>query len=250
MSSFYLDPDVKSFGESFSFSLSQLDAIFCRGFFPRLQLRMRRSNMNVIMAEQEYRVRGHCSRLKEHKKLYYHEGVCLTDAELDGDECSEPMSFSDPPSTIDQDSDTVIRSSASDLVFSDPEQCSESLSSKSATTEYWLESDEDLKLDYDSEPDESGLEVLNSSQPDDAEENNIIVWWLVEGTCPADEACEKTGRSASASASPGHGASGERTSRRSRAPPVDPFDGESDILFEDWMPGLLRAAEWNDWSEH
>ena len=32
--------------------------------------------------------------------------------------------------------------------------------------------------------------------------------------------------------------------------PVDPFDGESDILFEDWMPGLLRAAEWNDWSEH
>ena len=43
---------------------------------------------------------------------------------------------------------------------------------------------------------------------------------------------------------------GEKTSRRGRAPPVDPFDGESaDVLFEDWMPGLLRAAEWNDWSE-
>ena len=71
-----------------------------------------------------------------------------------------------------------------------------------------------------------------------------------EGTRPADKARETTVRSTSASVSPGHGASGERTSRRGRAPPVDPFDGESDILFEDWVPGLFRAAEWNDWSEH
>jgi hypothetical protein len=73
---------------------------------------------------------------------------------------------------------------------------------------------------------------------------------LEEGTRPADKACETTGQLTSASASPSHGASCERTSCRGRAPPVDQFDGESDILFEDWMPGLLRAAEWNDWSEH
>ena len=42
----------------------------------------------------------------------------------------------------------------------------------------------------------------------------------------------------------------EKASCRVRAPPVDPFDVESDFLFEDWMPGLLRAAEWNNWSEH
>ena len=65
-----------------------------------------------------------------------------------------------------------------------------------------------------------------------------------ERTCPADKA---TVRSMSASMSPGHGV---RTSRRGRAPPVDPFDRESDVLFEDWMPGLLRAAEWNGWTEH
>ena len=73
---------------------------------------------------------------------------------------------------------------------------------------------------------------------------------LEEGTHPADKACETTERSPSTSASLSYGASGERISRRGRAPPVNPFDGESDILFEDWMPGLLRAAEWNDWSEH
>ncbi len=38
--------------------------------------------------------------------------------------------------------------------------------------------------------------------------------------------------------------------RRGRAPPVDSFDGESDVLFEDWMPALLRAAEWYSWSKH
>ena len=47
------------------------------------------------------------------------------------------------------------------------------------------------------------------------------------------------------------GTRSEKTSRRGRAPPVDPFSGEApDVLFEDWMPGLLRAAEWNGWSEH
>ena len=44
---------------------------------------------------------------------------------------------------------------------------------------------------------------------------------------------------------------GEKSSRRGRAPPIDPYSGESpDVLFEDWMPALLRAAEWNGWSEH
>jgi hypothetical protein len=68
-----------------------------------------------------------------------------------------------------------------------------------------------------------------------------------EVTHPADKARETTVRLTSASASPGHGAGGERTSRRGRAPPVNPFDGE---LFEDWVPGFFCAAEWNDWSEH
>ena len=39
----------------------------------------------------------------------------------------------------------------------------------------------------------------------------------------------------------------ETTSRRGRVPPIDSFDGEPDVLFEDWMPGLLRSA---GWSEH
>ena len=31
---------------------------------------------------------------------------------------------------------------------------------------------------------------------------------------------------------------------------MDQFDGESpDVLFEDWIPALLRAAEWNEWSD-
>lgn len=33
--------------------------------------------------------------------------------------------------------------------------------------------------------------------------------------------------------------------------PIDPFSGKSpDVLFEVWMPGLHRAAEWNGWNEH
>lgn len=40
-----------------------------------------------------------------------------------------------------------------------------------------------------------------------------------------------------------------RSARRGKAPPVNPFDGESlDVLFEDWIPSL-RRAEWNGWSE-
>ena len=38
--------------------------------------------------------------------------------------------------------------------------------------------------------------------------------------------------------------------RRGKAPPVDSFSGESpDIPFEDWLPALQRAAEWNGWSK-
>ena len=38
--------------------------------------------------------------------------------------------------------------------------------------------------------------------------------------------------------------------RRGKAPPVDPFDGESpDVLFEDWVSALQQAADWNGWSE-
>ena len=38
--------------------------------------------------------------------------------------------------------------------------------------------------------------------------------------------------------------------RRGKAPPIDPFTGESpDVLFEDWYPALQRAAEWNNWSQ-
>ena len=37
---------------------------------------------------------------------------------------------------------------------------------------------------------------------------------------------------------------------RGKAPPVDSFNGESpDIPFEDWLPALQRAAEWNGWSK-
>lgn len=38
--------------------------------------------------------------------------------------------------------------------------------------------------------------------------------------------------------------------RRGKAPPVDPFNGETtDTKFEDWLPSLPRAAEWNCWSD-
>ena len=38
--------------------------------------------------------------------------------------------------------------------------------------------------------------------------------------------------------------------RRGKAPPIDSFDGESpDVLFEDWVPALQRAVDWNGWSE-
>ena len=42
---------------------------------------------------------------------------------------------------------------------------------------------------------------------------------------------------------------GAGEARRGKAPPIDPFSGESpDVLFEDWLPALRRAAEWNRWS--
>ena len=37
-------------------------------------------------------------------------------------------------------------------------------------------------------------------------------------------------------------------SRRGKAPPVDPFLGDDDIVrFDDWLPSLERAASWNSW---
>ena len=38
--------------------------------------------------------------------------------------------------------------------------------------------------------------------------------------------------------------------RKGRAPPVDPFFGDSiDVTFDDWLPSLERAAVWNSWTE-
>ena len=38
--------------------------------------------------------------------------------------------------------------------------------------------------------------------------------------------------------------------RWGKAPPVDSFSGDTDeITFDDWLPALRRAAEWNGWSE-
>ena len=36
---------------------------------------------------------------------------------------------------------------------------------------------------------------------------------------------------------------------RGKAPPVESFSGESPDMFEDWLPTLQRAAEWNRWSQ-
>ena len=50
---------------------------------------------------------------------------------------------------------------------------------------------------------------------------------------------------------PSHPASEPRpVSRRGKAPPIDPFDGETvGITFEDWLPTLQRAATWNGWTD-
>ena len=37
---------------------------------------------------------------------------------------------------------------------------------------------------------------------------------------------------------------------KGKAPPVDSFTGESpDVVWEDWIPTLKRAAIWNGWSD-
>ena len=37
--------------------------------------------------------------------------------------------------------------------------------------------------------------------------------------------------------------------RQGKAPPVDPFSGENpEVRFDDWLPALVRAAEWNKWT--
>ena len=44
--------------------------------------------------------------------------------------------------------------------------------------------------------------------------------------------------------------SNTRPTRRGKAPPVDPFNGEdSETTLDDWLPSLQRAAEWNGWAE-
>ena len=43
---------------------------------------------------------------------------------------------------------------------------------------------------------------------------------------------------------------GSSHGRKGKAPPVDAFTGESpDVLWEDWIPTLERAAIWNGWSD-
>ena len=40
------------------------------------------------------------------------------------------------------------------------------------------------------------------------------------------------------------------TARSGKAPPIDVYTGESyELLLDDWLPSLDRAAEWNAWSE-
>ena len=39
-------------------------------------------------------------------------------------------------------------------------------------------------------------------------------------------------------------------SRRGKAPPVDPFNGESpELHIDDWLPNLERASVWNGWTD-
>jgi len=37
--------------------------------------------------------------------------------------------------------------------------------------------------------------------------------------------------------------------RKGKAPPVDLFTGENDVLWEDWLPTFELAATWNAWTE-
>ena len=60
----------------------------------------------------------------------------------------------------------------------------------------------------------------------------------------------------SALTSPPHGITGTAATgnggqvRRGKPPRVDPFTGENDeLMSEDWLPTLERAATWNGWSE-
>ena len=40
------------------------------------------------------------------------------------------------------------------------------------------------------------------------------------------------------------------TTRRGKAPPIEPFTGEEvDMLFEEWLPSFERAVAWNGWGE-
>ena len=38
--------------------------------------------------------------------------------------------------------------------------------------------------------------------------------------------------------------------RRGKAPPIDPYTGETpEVRLDDWLPALKRAADWNGWLE-
>ena len=38
--------------------------------------------------------------------------------------------------------------------------------------------------------------------------------------------------------------------RRGKAPPVDSYTGsDPELRFDDWLPTLERAAQWNSWSD-
>lgn len=42
--------------------------------------------------------------------------------------------------------------------------------------------------------------------------------------------------------------SGDLSPRRGKAPPVDSFSGDNELVrFDDWLPSLGRAALWNNW---
>ena len=58
-------------------------------------------------------------------------------------------------------------------------------------------------------------------------------------------------RTASRVTKPSHSVSEPHPiSRRGKAPPIDPFDGETNgVTFEDWLPTLQRAAVWNGWTD-
>ena len=47
-----------------------------------------------------------------------------------------------------------------------------------------------------------------------------------------------------------HSSAMRTMSKRGRAPPIDPYTGENpEIRFDDWIPSLIRATKWNNWTK-